>query len=61
MGNGSITISVGYDITDEEIKELRNIFKQNDKYKNYTLNIIVCGTNDFKNNLKNFLKAGIKS
>jgi aryl-phospho-beta-D-glucosidase BglC (GH1 family) len=61
MGKGSITISVGYNTTNEEIKELRELFKQNDKYKNYTLNVIKCGNNNFKEDLKNFIKAGIKS
>ena len=61
MKEGSITISVGYDITNEEIKELRDVFKKNNKYKEYTLNIIVCGNNNFKEDLKNFIKAGIKS
>lgn len=61
MENGSITISVGHDTTNEEIKELRDLFKQNEKYKYYTLNIIKCGNNNFKEDLKNFIKAGIKS
>lgn len=61
MENGSITISIGNDATIEEINELRNMFKQNNKYQNYTLNIIVCGKNSFKEDLKNFIKAGIKS
>lgn len=61
MDKGSITISVGCDTTDEEIQELRELFKQNDKYKTYLLNIIVCGNNNFKEDLKNFIKAGIKS
>ena len=61
MEKGSITISVGDDTTDEEIQELRDLFKQNDEYKNYVLNIIKCGNNNFKEDLKNFIKAGIKS
>ena len=61
MEKGSITISVGSDTTDEEIQELRDLFKQNDEYKNYVLNIIKCGNNNFKEDLKNFIKAGIKS
>lgn len=60
MDKGSITISVGNNITKEELAEIRATFKQNDKYKNYTLNIIVCGNDNFKENLKNFMKAGIK-
>ena len=61
MDKQIITISVNKDITKEEIDEIRKIFKQNEKHKNCTLNIIVCGNNDFKENLKNFIKAGIKS
>ena len=60
MEKGSITISVGNNILDEEIEELRTIFKQNEKYQDYTLNIIICGNNNFTEDLKNFLKAGIK-
>ena len=61
MDKKIITISVNKDITKEEIDEIRKIFKQNEKHKNCTLNIIVCGNGDFKENLKNFIKAGIKS
>lgn len=61
MEKGSITISVGCDTTNEEIKELRDLFKQSEEYKNYRLNVIKCGNNNFKEDLKNFIKAGIKS
>lgn len=61
MEKGSITISAGSNISDEEIEELRTIFKQNEKYQNYTLHIVICGNDDFKNNFKDFIKAGIKS
>ena len=61
MERGTITISVGNDITKEEIEQIRKLFKQNYNYKTYTFNIIVCGNNNFKEDLKNFIKAGIKS
>lgn len=61
MDKQTITISVNKDITEEEINEIRKIFKQNDKHKNCTLNIIVCGNDNFKENIKDFIKAGIKS
>ena len=61
MDKQIVTISVNKDITEEEINEIRTIFKQNDKHKNCILNIIVCGNDNFKHNIKNFIKAGIKS
>ena len=61
MDKEIITISVGNNITKEEINEIRKIFEQNEKHKNCTLNIIVCGHDNFKSNIKNFIKAGIKS
>lgn len=61
MDKHIVTISVNKDITKEEIDEIRRIFKQNDKHKNYILNIIVCGDDNFQENIKDFIKAGIKS
>ena len=61
MNKQTITISVNKDITEEEINEIRRIFKQNEKHKNCKLNIIICGNDNFKQNIKNFIKAGIKS
>lgn len=61
MDKRIITISVNKDITQDEIKFIREIFKQNVKYQNYILNIIVCGNSNFKENIKDFIKAGIKS
>ena len=60
MDKQIVTISVNKDITKEEIDEIRRIFKENESHQNCILNIIVCGKNDFKENLKNFIKAGIK-
>lgn len=59
MDKQTITISVNKDITKEEINEIRRIFKQDKKYKNYTFNIIICGNDNFKQNVENFIKAGI--
>ena len=61
MDKQIITISIGNNTTEEEINEIREIFKQNEKHKNCTLNIIVCGRDNFKQNIKEFIKDGINS
>lgn len=61
MDKQIVTISVGNSITQKEINEIRKIFSQNEKYKNCTLHIIVCGHDNFKQNIKEFIKAGINS
>ena len=58
--NGIITISVNKDITQEEINEIRRIFKQDEQSVDYKLNIIVSGSGKFKENLKDFIKSGQK-
>lgn len=58
---GIITISVNKDITQEEINEIRRIFKEDKQYEDYKLNIIVSGNEKFKENLKDFVKAGRKA
>lgn len=57
---GIITISINKDVTQEEIKEIRRIFKEDKQYENYKLNIIVSGSSKFKENLKDFIKSGLK-
>ena len=57
---GIVTISVHKDITQEEIKEIRRIFKEDKQYEDYRLNIIVSGSGKFKENLKDFIKSGLK-
>lgn len=57
---GVITISVNKDITKEEIKEIRKIFKEDQQYADYKLNIIVSSNGKFKENLKDFIKSGLK-
>ena len=57
---GIITISINKDVTQEEIKEIRRIFKEDKQYKDYKLNIIVSGSGKFKENLKDFIKSGLK-
>ena len=52
---GIITITVHNDITQEEINEIRRLFKTDENYKDYKLNVIVSGHNNFKNSLKNFV------
>lgn len=57
---GIITISINKDVTPEEIKEIRRIFKEDKQYEDYKLNIIVSGSGKFKENLKDFIKSGLK-
>ena len=57
MKKGIITISVPSTITQEEIKEIRTLFKQNKPYNDYKLNILISGNEDLQENLKNFLKT----
>ena len=57
MQNGSITISVPLTTTQEEIKQIREQFKQNEETKDYRLNILVSGNEKFQENLYYFVKA----
>ncbi len=57
MDKGTITISINKDITQEEINEIRRIFKNDEYYKEYKLNIIVSGNEDITLSLGNFLKS----
>ena len=57
MKKESITIGIDKDTTQEEIKEIRKQFKNNPKYKEYKLNIIISGHNNFQQNLTEFLKT----
>jgi hypothetical protein len=51
MHKGIISLFVDKNTTKEEIKKIRNEFKNDE----YVLNIVVSGNSDFKNDLKNFL------
>lgn len=51
MHKGIISLFVDKNTTKEEIKKIRNEFKNEE----YVLNIVISGNNDFKNDLKNFL------
>ena len=55
---GIVTITVNKNITQEEINEIRNVFKKDEQYKDYKLNIIVSGNKNFKQTLKEFIIAG---
>lgn len=57
---GIVTISINKDITQEEINEIRRIFKSDKQYEDYKLNIIVSGNGKFKENLKDFIKSRLK-
>ena len=61
MGKSTITISINKDITQDEINEIRELFAKDDFYKDYKLNIIISGNDNLKENLKNFVKAGLKT
>lgn len=61
MDKGTVTISVDKNITQEEINEIRKIFKNDKQYENYKLNIIVSGNEDIKLSLSDFLKARLNS
>ena len=51
MHKGIVTIFVDKNTSQDEIKNIRKEFKNDE----YVLNIIISGNNDFKNDLKNFL------
>lgn len=59
MEKRTITISVDQHTTQEEIKKIRTQFKESELYKDYRLNIIVSGSEDMKDNLKDFLLSKI--
>ena len=61
MDKGTVTISVDKNITQEEINEIRKIFKNDKQYENYKLNIIVSGNEDMTLILGNCLKARLNS
>ena len=48
MDKGTITISVD---TAEEARRIREEFKNSEHYKDYKLNILICGNEDMKKNL----------
>ena len=54
MDKRTITISVD---TAEEANKIREEFKNSEHYKNYKLNILICGNEDIKQNLGKFLSA----
>lgn len=58
MNKGIITIFVGSDITQEEIKEIRALINKECNEK-YILNVIISGEENFNNNLKKFIKYSI--
>lgn len=56
MKKQSITISVPNNITKEEIKEIRQLFKE--QYgTEYKLNLLISGNQDMKTVLKNIITA----
>lgn len=55
-----ITISVPNDTTQEEIKKIRQQFKESEHAKDYILNIIISGHEDHIENIGAFLAAWTK-
>lgn len=55
MNKGYITISVPNNTTKEEIEEIRKQFKENKYNQEYRLNILISGTEDMKDVLKEVL------
>lgn len=50
-----ITISVPNNITKEEIKEIRQLFQNDELSKSYKLNILISGEEEMKSVLSDFL------
>ena len=57
MDKGIITISINKNVTQEEINQIREMFKNDENYNEYKLNIIVSGNEDITVSLGNFLKS----
>lgn len=55
MNKGYITISVPNNTIKEEIEEIRKQFKENKYNQEYRLNILISGTEDMKDVLKEVL------
>lgn len=56
----SITITIPNNTTDEEIKNIRQQFKKDKRYKDYRINIIISGHDDLCQSLGGFLIATLK-
>lgn len=62
MDKGIITIGVDKNTTEDEIKEIRERFKEEGwQDKGYCLNIIISGEEDMKLSLSRFLAARLKA
>ena len=61
MNKSIITISVDNDATNEEINEIRSIFKKEGYSNNYKLNVIKSGEDNMELSLSRFLAARLKS
>lgn len=58
MKKECITICVDNKTTQDELKEIRQLCESDQQYKNYSINIVISGQSDFKQDLYNFIKAG---
>lgn len=61
MDKKIITIGVAKNTTQDEIKNIRQNFKNSELYKDHKLNIIVSGNEDIQQNLAFLLLDKIKS
>lgn len=61
MKKGTITISVGSDITEDEIREIRKVYKLDPSCKEYRLNVIISGNGSIKENLIDIIKTRVCS
>lgn len=55
MNKETITLVLSKDTTQEEIKNLRKEYNN----KRYRVNLIVSGEKDYKENIKELVKAGV--
>lgn len=56
-----ITISVPNNTTKEEIKEIRQLFKNDELSKSYKLNILISGEQDMRSVLADFLIERVRA
>ena len=57
----SITIFAPQDITEDEIREIRSIYKQDPLYNQYKLNILISGCDNLQSILGNVLIEKIRN
>lgn len=58
---GTITLIVDKSTTQSDLRAIRERYKQDDRYKNYKINIIVSGYGNMKEQLNRFIMARVKT